>query len=289
MKNNIKKFIPKPIKKRLKSVIDFIEDIVDSLTLSLYRDTLTPPHKLRCRVGPFSGARYYRAVGEEFFQYFKDLGGLELNEDLLDVGCGCGQMAVPLTKYLGQSGTYEGFDIIGTMIEWCRKNISSKYPNFHFGLADLFNKMYNPKGKYKASEYKFPYRNESFDFVFAKSVFTHMLPQDMENYFSEIARVLKRGKRCLISFFLSNKESLKLINTGQSTLDFKCEFGKYRTVDPNTPEGAVCYDEAFILGLYEKYGLKIKQPIRYGSWCGRLNFLSYQDIIIASKEQISAR
>jgi len=164
-----------------------------------------------------------------------------------------------------------------------QKNISSKYPNFHFRLAELFNKRYNPKGKYKASEYKFPYGNESFDFVFAKSVFTHMLPQDMENYFSEIARVLRRGKRCLISFFLLNEESLKLINAKKSTLDFKYDFEKYRTIDPNTPESAVCYDEAFILGLYKKYGLKINQPIRYGSWCGRLNFLSYQDIIIASR------
>jgi len=85
-------------------------------------------------------------------------------------------------------------------IDWCRRKISSKYPNFHFQFADIFNGVYNPKGKIKPVEYKFPYENESFDFVFVKSVFTHMLPQDMEHYFSEIARVLRKDGRCLITF-----------------------------------------------------------------------------------------
>ena len=138
-------------------------------------------------------------------------------------------------------------------VNWCRKKIASKYPNFHFQLADVFNKKYNPSGKYKASEYKFPYENASFDFVSLTSVFTHMLPQDMENYFCEIARVLKRDGRCLVTFFLLNEESLQLINAGKSTLDFKYDFGRYRAISTSVPEAAICYDEAFILGLYKKY------------------------------------
>jgi len=113
-----------------------------------------------------------------------------------------------------------------------------------------------------------------------------MLPEDVENYFSEIARVLTRGGRCFITFFLSNEESLELINTKKSTLDFKYEMEKYRTTNANVPEEAVCYDEAFILSLYEKYGLKVNEPIHYGSWCERRD-PSYQDtiqdIIIATK------
>jgi len=119
-------------------------------------------------------------------------------------------MAIPLTKYLSE-GSYEGIDIIPYHINWCKKNIMSRYPNFRFQMADVFNKLYNPKGKYKPSEYEFPYQDEDFDFVFLTSVFTHMLPKDMENYFSQIARVLRKKGRCLITFFLLNKESLRLI------------------------------------------------------------------------------
>ena len=278
MKSIIKQLIPKPIRLIMKKIYYFPVDTIDLLLGR--RDNLTPPKGMI-----FVGGGDFKKTGEELLRYFIELGGLEPNERVLDVGCGIGRMAVPLTKYLHKRGSYEGFDIVPVGINWCRKKISFKYPNFHFQLADVFNKTYNPKGKYKASEYKFPYENESFDFVFLISVFTHMLPQDMENYLYEITRVLKRNGRCLITFFLLNKESLQLINinTGKSTLDFKYKFGKYRTIDTNTPEDAVCYDEAFVLDLYEKYGLKIKRSIYYGSWCGRSNFLSYQDIIIASK------
>lgn len=261
----------------MRAVYYFLMDTIDLLLGR--RDKLTPPRKMI-----FIGDGDFKKIGEEFFQYFIEYGKLKPNERILDVGCGIGRMAVPLTKYLDKNGSYEGFDIVANGINWCRKNISPQYPNFHFQLAEVFNKSYNPNGRYKASEYKFPYKNESFDFVFLTSVFTHMLPQDMENYLCEITRVLRRDGRCLITFFLLNKESLQLIKAGKSTLDFKYEFGEFRTIDNNTREAAVCYDEVFISGLYEKYGLKINQRILYGSWCSRSNFLSYQDIIMALKE-----
>jgi len=225
----------------------------------------------------------FKKNGEEFFRYYIELCDLKPNEKILDVGCGIGQKTIPLTKYLDETGRYEGFDIIKSEINWCKKSISTRYPNFHFQQADVFNKCYNPKGKYKASEFRFPFEDASFDLVTLGSVFTHMLPEDLENYLSEITRVLKKGGRCLITFFLSNKESLELINAQKSILDFEYEHGKYRTINPSMPEDAVCYDEPFILSLYERCGLEIREPIHYGSWCGRRDFLSYQDTIIAIK------
>jgi hypothetical protein len=110
-----------------------------------------------------------------------------------------------------------------------------------------------------------------------------MLPADMENYFSEIARVLKRGGRCLITFFLFNREALELVGTGKGTLNFRREKNLCWTTNKDTPEEVVAYEETFIVGLYEKYGIKIQGPIQYGAWCGRGEYLSYQDIIIAGK------
>ena len=96
-------------------------------------------------------------------------------------------------------------------IKWCGNNITTKYPNFHFQRANVFNKYYNPTGEYKASEYKFPYNDNYFDLVILGFVFTHMLPTDLENYLSEVSRVLKINGRCLISFFLLNKESNSIL------------------------------------------------------------------------------
>jgi ubiquinone/menaquinone biosynthesis C-methylase UbiE len=278
IKRKVRERLPRPVKLALEPIAYFLTDVFD--LRSGRPDTLMPPASARA----FVGGGNFREIGEEFLQYFIRLACLKPNENVLDVGCGIGRMAIPLTKYLNENGSYEGFDIVSRSVDWLRKNITPKYPNFHFQLADIFNKEYNPKGRYSASEYKFPYENESFDFVFLTSVFTHMLPQDMKNYFYEIARVLKKQGKCLITFFLLNDEARKLIDAKKSKLDFKYVFGGYRTTNKSVPEAAIAYDEQMVRVLFEKHGLRIKEPIHYGSYCGRQNFLSYQDIIIASKE-----
>jgi SAM-dependent methyltransferase len=239
------------------------------------------PLKLRRGLEPYSKKR-----AEKYIRYFMELGNLKPDERVLDVGCGTGHLAIPLTKYLGRTGTYDGFDVVSDCIDWCKTNVASKYPNFHFTHVDVFNRAYNLNGKLKATEFSFPYGDRSFDFVFLRSVFTHMLPEEMENYFREIARVLKVGGRCLITFLLLNEESLQLIKAGRSVYDLKHEGAGYRMVDLRVPERVVGYNEDFIRALYEKCQLTITEPIHYGLWCERETYLDRdirQDIVVASK------
>ncbi len=247
------------------------------------RDQLTPPKRLRTFIG-IDSEKDFKSVGEEFFKYFVDFGRLKPYERVLDVGCGIGRMAVPIAKYLNKDGSYEGFDIYAEGINWATKSISSKFPNFHFRFIDIQNKSYNPEGKIKASDFKFPYENESFNFIFLTSVFTHMLPKELENYLSEIARVLKTNGRCLITFFLLDEESTRLIETKKSIMDFKYTLAEgLRTIDEKEAENALAYDENLIKMLYKKYGLVIEEPIKYGCWSGRKKCLSLQDMIVAYK------
>jgi SAM-dependent methyltransferase len=247
------------------------------------RDQFTPPKKLRAFIG-INNEKDFKSVGDEFFKYFVEFGELKPYERVLDVGCGIGRMAVPLTRYLNEKGSYEGFDIYSDGINWATKSITQKFPNFHFKFVDIQNKSYNPKGKIKAMDFRFPYGNESFDFVFLTSVFTHMLPKDLENYLSEISRVLKTNGRCLITFFLLDEESMRLVEAGQSGMNFKYVLAEgLRTIDDKEPENALAYDEKTVRVLYEKYGLTIEEPIRYGCWSSRQKCLSLQDIVIARK------
>jgi ubiquinone/menaquinone biosynthesis C-methylase UbiE len=110
-----------------------------------------------------------------------------------------------------------------------------------------------------------------------------MLPEDSDHYLAEVARVLKEGGRCLISFFLLNDESIRLISLGKSTLNLTIPLGACRVVNANLPEQVIGYDEEVIRSAYRKNELAIATPVYYGSWCGRENFLSYQDLIIAHK------
>ncbi len=282
VRNTVVKVFPKRL---LNAGLKILCSEIDAADFLLNRRSgLTPPCSLRIQTGPFIDARYYEANGEEFFGYFRNLCALQPYHKLLDVGCGYGQLAGPLSRYIDFNGRYEGFDIVLGMIEWCTKNISPKYPNFRFRFANVFNKHYNPNGKTKASDYKFPYNDCAFDFVFLKSVFTHMLPEDMGHYLSEISRVLKKDGRCMISYFLLNTESLRLIDAGASSLNFGQVLSNCHVNDPDNPEFAVAYHEEYVRTLFNKVGLAIHEPVYYGSWPRRNEYLSYQDIIIASRK-----
>jgi SAM-dependent methyltransferase len=235
--------IPSSVKPTARRIYHLPADVLDSVLGR--RKPLTPP---KGRI--FFGGGDFDKIGEEYFRYFVELGDLKPDERVLDVGCGIGRMAVPLTGYLDDQGSYEGFDVFPEGIRWCQENITPTYPNFRFRVADIRNKEYNPGGRFAASEYEFPYEDESFDFVLLTSVFTHLLPDEVENYLSEIRRVLAPGGRCLASFFLLNEESLGSIRSGASTINFRHDFGEYRTKDKDTPEAAIAYPEDYIRSLY---------------------------------------
>lgn len=272
----LKQYIPQRIKKAFKYVFFLIQDGMSFLLGT--RDSLIPPKRKI-----FIGDGDFRKIGDEFLKYFINLGNVKPDSKVLDVGCGIGRMALPLTSYLKPGAVYEGIDIVNSGIKWCSKNISMKFPNFRFQLTDIYNKTYNPSGRYRASEYPFPFEENTFDFIYLISVFTHMLPNEVENYIREITRVLKPGKNCLITFFLLNPESLLLINEGKSSKNFIHKGNGFLTINKSEPELAVAYDEDYIKKLLTSNNLEIKS-LNYGSWCGREEFLSYQDILVAVKK-----
>ena len=142
--------------------------------------------------------------------------------------------------------------------------------------------MYNPRGKSEAAEYRFPFRDEEFDFIYLTSVFTHMRKREMEHYLCEIARTLRPRGVCLATYFLLNDQSRSLMKTGQSSLDFEYQLDGCWTDDEIVPEHAIAFDEQYIRALYNDLRLTV-EAFRPGVWCGRQEFLSYQDIIVARK------
>jgi SAM-dependent methyltransferase len=258
----------------LRRAINLPRDTFDSLTGR--REPLIPPHGLWF-VG---GESDYKQVNREYLGYFVTLGGLQPHHRVLDVGCGIGVMASSLTGFLSPQGSYAGFDIVRVGVNWAQKNIASRFPNFTFAHSDIFNKHYNPRGKLSSSSFRFPYEDASFDFVFLKSVFTHLLPDSIQNYLREIRRVIKPSCTCLATLFLMNAEPTELIRAGKSSLNLAPYSDGCYVADSKFPETAVGITESSFLQWCGNAGLVPQMPIRYGSWCGRQNHMSYQDIVL---------
>ncbi len=133
-------------------------------------------------------------------------------------------------------------------------------------------------------EITFPYPDQAFDFSFAISLFTHMLPQAVERYLVEIMRTLKPDGRGLLTWFLLNDDSDRLSRLGKSQLDFDVVGDGYRTISRDVPEAAVAYREDDVRALLGATGFEILSPIHHGHWCGRSDGRWYQDLILVTRD-----
>jgi SAM-dependent methyltransferase len=237
--------------------------------------TLLPPRYLR-DVGPGD----FEEIGREFLGHMICLASLQPSESVLEIGCGPGRLALPLSTYLSDKGRYAGVDVVAKAVAWCRRNISRRHPNFAFHHADVLNQRYNPGGKFEARTYTFPFPDHSFDFILLASVFTHMYPTDTQHYLQEIARMLRPTGRVLATFFLLNPEQRALAEQGRNHIDFRFERDAFRVRDDALPESAVAVEERATRGMLEDAGLIIQKPIRFGRWSGRDDGLSFQDIVL---------
>ncbi len=243
----------------------------------LRREDLTPPRGLS-----FVGGGDFGKTGREHLNHFRELGDLAPNARVLDIGCGIGRMAIPLIDYLDE-GSYAGFDVGKEMINWCKRRITARRPDFEFTWAPVFNQKYNPFGKLAGAEYRFPYPSSSFDFAFATSLFTHLVRDDADHYLAETARVLRPGGTCLFTFFLLDSESEREIEAGRAAFDFHYRTHGGFTIDPRQPEEAVAYRVGDIRAMFAEAGLQIRDPIFRGRWANAPAGLAGQDMVVACR------
>jgi SAM-dependent methyltransferase len=238
---------------------------------------LVPPRGLS-----FVGEGDFFATGREFLDHFTALGGLEPTDRVLDIGCGIGRMAIPLTGCL-DGGSYAGFDVGRAMIRWCRRNITPRHPEFEFEWAPIHNAKYNPFGTLSATEFRFPYPDSSFDFAFAISLFTHLVHDEVGHYLAETARVLKPGGTCFLTFFLLTPRAKSEIAAGRAALAFRHPVAGGATTDPGRPEEAIAFEVDEARAMLEEAGLAVVEPIHFGSWANEPAAASYQDIVVARR------
>ncbi len=231
----------------------------------------------------FVGSGDFIGQGERFLEHFIQLGGLQPEHQVLDIGCGIGRMAIPLTRYLDPaSGRYEGFDIMPVGINWCQQHISANHANFRFRLVSLYNDLYKTDAAEDGRNFRFPYNSNQFNFSFLTSVFTHMLPEETENYLKEISRVSKKGGHCFVTFFVLDAAAEKQIKENKASFDFSYDMGDYRLLDLHAKAGNVAYKIDWLQQRLQLAGLEVK-AFYPGSWRGTPDSVDFQDIFVLEK------
>ena len=236
-----------------------------------------PPELMFCGDGDF------RAIGAEFLERLVRDAGLLPGHRVLDVGCGIGRLALPLTQFLDEGGSYEGVDPVAGGIEWCSTTITPVYPAVRFRHLDLAHALYNPGGALQTVKTRLPFEDGSFDLVCMISVLTHLGPAEVLHYASEVARLLAPGGRCFATAFLMNGPARAALAAGNGKLGFDAAGpGPVYQSNADVELAGVAFDEDVLLEKFLRHGLRRRSPAQYGHWSGR-TMPSFQDICIFEK------
>jgi SAM-dependent methyltransferase len=217
------------------------------------RPPMTPP-----RGYIYTGSGDFVKGGDKWLQFFIEK-GLKPQHQFLDIGSGIGRIARPLTVFFNKTGRYEGFDAVKLGVDWCEKNISKQHPNFRFQYIPLANDLYRPDGQ-DATQLRFPYGENHFDFAVLISVFTHFLPDEVQQYFIEIRRVLSTGGTCVATFFVLNEKPI-----ANQAFQFPHRFRDYALMDAHVKAANVAFTVAFLDKIIAENGLIVSEKIE-GFW-----------------------
>jgi SAM-dependent methyltransferase len=232
-----------------------------------------PPLWLRRHAGPVGG---FESAARNMEALLRQLQLVRETDQILEIGCGCGAMLPAFTRLLGPEGRYVGFDVHAPSVRWCRRHFSAD-PKFRFELAEIASPYGDPSNLQPAQAYRFPLDDGAADFILAKSVFTHLLEEEVRHYLEEIRRTLRPGRLALITAFLFDGSGPAAVRP--PAFPFPNSDSSVRWLRPLRPQAAIAFDRGFFEGMIAEAGLTLRELVP-GFWPGTALVPQGQDVLI---------
>lgn len=223
----------------------------------------------------FAGGGSFTAIGQQQVKLITSRAGLTAKDRVLDIGCGMGRIALPLSREFPKID-YFGFDIVAYGVTWISKKMQDRV-NFQFCHVDVANSFYNPRGRLSPDNYRFPLEDGSRDIAYATSVFTHLLEPSTRNYLKETARVLAPNGRAYLTTFIDDGSPRR-----ESAFTFQHQIGCAKVESIDEPELAVAFSLLDWGRMAHDHGLKLTKVFR-GSWRGDGAGEDFQDALLFEK------
>jgi SAM-dependent methyltransferase len=220
------------------------------------RGDLMPPRRLTSQV-----PGNFQQVGAEFSDHFRNLGGLLPDHRVLDIGCGPGRMALPLTGFLSTAGSYEGVDTWSEAVDWCVEQITPRFGNFRFrSLHTDVN-----------GGCRFPYEDGEFDFAIVCAI-SRLDAKTYRSYVLEAGRILRTQGVYFGTCFISD--------SGPHDSGPYASGDRGQSARGDAPKPPFVLSEDELGATLASAGLKI-ESVHRGAWAGHPAPLSYQDVVVA--------
>jgi SAM-dependent methyltransferase len=173
----LRRLLPRPARRALRIAAAEgprrLRDLVPDL---LRRDGL-PPAGLRFHVAGSSDRRSFVAIGaqaaSEITAAVARHRSLDDMHDVLDFGCGCGRVSVPVARALPHA-RMSGIDVDTRAVRWCQRHLDGDW-------------------RVTTPDPPTPFAASSFHVVYAVSVFTHLPEARQRAWIGELHRLLRDG------------------------------------------------------------------------------------------------
>lgn len=160
-----------------------------------------PPNRMIFLVIGTGWSKHYYVEGKAIVDNMKKHllnNSIDINNfsRILDFGCGCGRLIIHLEKM--KNVELYGCDCNKDLIKWCQKNLT--FANFQIN---------NPAPPIN-------YESSMFDFIYLRSVFTHLSAEMQKKWITELKRILRpKGILLFTTMGTQYKEHLNIKQKNQ--------------------------------------------------------------------------